>query len=276
MLLASVVVAAAVEAAWAGEWIVPGYGQFNDTVAAQWLLPEYGQVHDSAPAILVGAPSAFAYSATGTPTVTLPAHNEGDLLVLFTYHREDSPVPTCSVSGWTKVGSEVFIDLGAVGLSLAVFYKIAGASEGNPTATWDGSFSSGAMVQVYQNVDSAVVDQVAIDTGTDANTTSQTSTVQTQTDGAWIIMAAALDDDVTISAGTGGGTVDGQGGTATGSDAQIAIAHELIATAGADGFQLTCVAVEAWAYLAFAIKPTGAAEVPPAAPTRMTLLGIGP
>ncbi len=214
------------------------------------------------------AASAFAYSSTGAPAVTLPAHNEGDFLILFSYHREDSPVPdvsSISTAGWTRIdpgATPVFQDLGPTGLSLTAWYKFAGASEGNPTITWDDSYHSGAMVAVYRGVNTDTpLDGVTVGSTTNPNTNSATISATPNTDNAWLMGIWALDDDAVWTAGNGG-TVDAQGETASGSDAAIGIAHEAVPTAQAESFTVSGGDQDAQCSMSFVLKPaTGPQDV---------------
>lgn len=83
----------------------------------------------------VGAASAEATS------VTLPAHQAGDLLILFVL-RNGSTTPITPPAGWMVAGTATF---GAATASLQTVFKIA-ASSAETSGTWTGASLLGCVV----------------------------------------------------------------------------------------------------------------------------------
>ena len=84
----------------------------------------------------------IAQATSNTTSVTLPAHNVGDLLVMFAYRSSSNAVPTVP-AGWTTINAS-----GSANNSSALAYRIA---TGADTATgW--SNATQLVVQVYRGV----------------------------------------------------------------------------------------------------------------------------
>lgn len=88
-------------------------------------------------AVTYSAPTVGAGAATTSPatggTITLPAHSEGDRLVIFGgAQNQDTNIAATTISGFTRTGS---VCLGSGDVTMAVWTKEAGASEPNPTVT---------------------------------------------------------------------------------------------------------------------------------------------
>lgn len=96
-------------------------------------------------AITARAVGAWTATTTRNPTVTLPTHAAGDMLLVRIGWKSSTPttdVAVCNTSGWTKLGQ--FYDGGGAssngggGVLVAVFYKeAASAAETNPVVEFD-------------------------------------------------------------------------------------------------------------------------------------------
>lgn len=109
---------------------------------------------------------SYVGSATGSNTVTLPAHQTGDLFVAFAFRDGSSTAPT-NASDWTSVSTPSI----ALSCSARVSYKIAASgSEGNPTFT----NATSVVVHVYRD---AIYSSVTTDTGISTTVTYPAMTV---------------------------------------------------------------------------------------------------
>jgi hypothetical protein len=208
--------------------------------------------------------SALAYAAANSVTVTLPSHNEDDLLIFVAGNREDDPVPSIvtAPSGYTQQGSVHAYDAGQLGIAIAVFYKVAGASESNPTVEWNTGAARGVygVVHVYRGVDTSTPIDASAGGGTlaDATTCTPTGTLTTQTDGAMAISVVMQDDDTTLSLDTPQSfAIDQQSNTTSGSDWTQGIASRTVATAGGVTLPTWGGGNDAWCFESFALKPAG-------------------
>lgn len=206
--------------------------------------------------------SALVYAAADSTTVPLPSHVEGNLLIFVAGNREDLPVPAIVTppSGYTQIGTTHTYDAGQTGIAIAVFYKIAGASEGDPTVEWNTGAARGtyAVVHVVEGADPTTpMDAVAAVGDAIADATSVTpGSITTQTDGALAISIVTQDDNTTLSLDTPQTfTLDDQGNTSEGSDWTHGIATKTIPTAGAVTMPTWGGGNDAWAYESFAVKP---------------------
>ena len=96
-------------------------------------------------AISDGTAGAWVATTTRNPTVTLPAHSAGQMLLVRMGWKSATPttdVAVCNTSGWTKLGQ--YYDNGGAssngggGVLVAVFYKeAASSSETNPVIEFD-------------------------------------------------------------------------------------------------------------------------------------------
>ncbi len=96
-------------------------------------------------AISDGTAGAWVATTTRNPTVTLPAHSAGQMLIVRMGWKSSTPttdVALCATSGWTKLGQHYdgggVSANGAGGVLIAAFYKVAASSaETNPVIQFD-------------------------------------------------------------------------------------------------------------------------------------------
>lgn len=195
-------------------------------------------------------------AAAFTMDVTLPTHSEGEVIVLSFVHDYNSSaqILTSVSEGYTEL-----VELSISGLAHqgAVWYKIAGASEVNPTATYSlDSQEMACQASSYSGVDEVT----PIDTGASlwntedpGDTTVDSPSITTATDGAMFVSVATADENDTFTQPSGMSLV----GNLVFSNMVIASAYETIATAGATG-------VRAWVFaqntdeitaVSFALRP---------------------
>ena len=173
-------------------------------------------------------------AAAFTMPITLPTHSEGDVIILSFVHDYNSDAQTLtSVSeGYTELA-----DLSIAGLAHqgAVWYKVAGASESSPTATYSlDSQEMACQASSYSGVDSVT----PIDTGPSlwntedpGDTSVESPSITTVTDGALMVSVATADENDTFTQPAGMTLV----GNLIHVNMVIASAYETIASAGATG-----------------------------------------
>ena len=177
-------------------------------------------------------------NTTSTPAatmvVTLPSHSEGDVIILSFVHNYNSAVQalTAVSEGYTELAS---LAISGLGHQASIWYKKAGASEVNPTATYSASSQIMACTAAsYTGVD----DTVQIDVGPSlwttedpGDTTVIAPSVTTTLDGAMLVTIATADDNDVFTQPSGMTLVD----NLEFNSMTTASAYELIATAGATG-----------------------------------------
>jgi hypothetical protein len=166
--------------------------------------------------------------------VTLPSHSEGDVIILSFVHNYNSAVQalTAVSEGYTELAS---LAISGLGHQASIWYKKAGASEVNPTATYSASSQIMACTAAsYTGVD----DTVQIDVGPSlwttedpGDTTVIAPSVTTTLDGAMLVTIATADDNDVFTQPSGMTLVD----NLEFNSMTTASAYELIATAGATG-----------------------------------------
>jgi uncharacterized repeat protein (TIGR02543 family) len=92
-----------------------------------------------------------ANSATGT-TVAIPAHQAGDLIVIFAYNDASDDAPNMP-SGWTEIGT----GSGSAGNSSSLGYRVA-TSSGTTSGSWTSANATILSVSVFrgQNIVSPI------------------------------------------------------------------------------------------------------------------------
>jgi hypothetical protein len=177
-------------------------------------------------------------NTTSTPAatmvVTLPSHSEGDVIILSFVHNYNSAVQvlTAVSEGYTELAS---LAISGLGHQASIWYKKAGASEVNPTATYSASSQIIACTAAsYTGVD----DTVQIDVGPSlwttedpGDTTVIAPSVTTTLDGAMLVTVATADDNDVFTQPSGMTLVD----NLEFNSMTIASAYELISTAGTTG-----------------------------------------
>lgn len=150
--------------------------------------------------------SETTYAQTGSQsnhTITLPAHEEDDLIVIVAGWTESGVTPadlaSGTPSGWRKVAEVEAGNASAVGLAL--YSKIAASgSETNPAiGTFSNQTPLWAAVQVWEGPSSATEDDVGTtvqESGTDID-----SPALSVTDGNYLVIRGfVFDDDVSTEA----------------------------------------------------------------------------
>ena len=199
-------------------------------------------------------------NTTSTPAatmvVTLPSHSEGDVIILSFVHNYNSAIQvlTAVSEGYTELAS---LAISGLGHQASIWYKKAGASEVNPTATYSASSQIMAcLASSYSGVD----DTVQIDVGPSlwttedpGDTTVIAPSVTTTLDGAMLINVATADDNDAFTQPAGMTLVD----NLEFNSMTIASAYELIPTAGATGDKTWTFAqnTDEITAVAFALRP---------------------
>ena len=177
-------------------------------------------------------------NTTSTPAatmvVTLPTHSEGDVIILSFVHNYNSAVQalTAVSEGYTELAG---LAISGLGHQAAIWYKKAGASEVNPTATYSSSSQIMACIaSSYSGVDGTVQIDVGPSlwaTEDPGDTTVIAPSVTTTLDGAMLINVATADDNDAFTQPTGMTLVD----NLEFNSMTISSAYEVIPTAGATG-----------------------------------------
>lgn len=205
---------------------------------------------------------AFVASATTTSTpastmvVTLPTHSEGDVIVLAFVHNYDSAVQQLlSVSnGFTELA---MVSETGLGHQAAIYYKKAGASETNPTATYNNSTQIMACLAFSF---SGVGATTQIDAGPSVwntedpgDTTIDSPSITTVTDGAMLVVVATADDNDNFTQPAGTTLAD----NLQHNSIVVAAAYETIPTATATGVRTWTFAqnLDELSAVTFAIRP---------------------
>ena len=200
-------------------------------------------------------------NTTSTPAatmvVTLPSHSEGDVIILSFVHNYNSAVQalTAVSDGYTELAS---LAISGLGHQASIWYKKAGASEVNPTATYSASSQIMAcLASSYSGVDATVQIDVGPSLWTTedpGDTTVIAPSVTTTLDGAMLVNVATADDDDAFTQPSGMTLVD----NLEFNSMTTASAYELIATAGATGDKTWTFAqnTDEITAVSFALRPT--------------------
>jgi hypothetical protein len=177
-------------------------------------------------------------NTTSTPAatmvVTLPTHSEGDVIILSFVHNYNSAsqVLTAVSEGYTELAG---LAISGLGHQAAIWYKKAGASEVNPTATYSASSQIMACIaSSYSGVDGTVQIDVGPSLWTTedpGDTTVIAPSVTTTLDGAMLVNVATSDDNDAFTQPAGMTLVNNLEHVSL----TVASAYELISTAGATG-----------------------------------------
>lgn len=177
-------------------------------------------------------------NTTSTPAatmvVTLPTHSEGDVIILSFVHNYNSAsqVLTAVSEGYTELAS---LAISGLGHQAAIWYKKAGASEVNPTATYSSSSQIMAcLASSYSGVDGTVQIDVGPSLWTTedpGDTTVIAPSVTTTLDGAMLINVATADDNDAFTQPAGMTLVD----NLEFNSMTVASGYEDIVIAGATG-----------------------------------------
>lgn len=100
-------------------------------------------------------------SSSGVNSATMPAHQTGDLLLIYAF-RDGSTTPPTSVAGWTNI-----LTNGANSCSGAFRYKIA-TSSSEVTGTWTNA--TGLIVLVYRSTTGSITMSAAVTAGAASTT----------------------------------------------------------------------------------------------------------
>lgn len=125
----------------------------------------------------------YVASATGTTTATLPAHNVGDLVIVFAY-REGSTVPPTLPAGWTNITSGSLVSA-----AYRVGYRV---SDGTLTVVGTWTSAAAVVAMIYRGASS-----VGITNAVQTRTTSPVIYPALTITGSprWVIGFSASSDD---------------------------------------------------------------------------------
>jgi hypothetical protein len=187
--------------------------------------------------VAITYPSAVGAIQAGTssPQVPLlPAHVEGDLIILQVVSREDSPTPVHTVDDalYFQIGTTQFLDLGTSGIAQSLWYKFAlSDAESPPLVNCPSPNCLAVHAEVFRDVGAVVLDIAALE-GTVAAALQFTPGSPTPvTDGAWVISFVSSGGQNNLefdSGGDGGFTIHAHGSAWTtnqGGDASHGSAH---------------------------------------------------
>jgi len=210
------------------------------TVPAYQSFAEAKVVQDSADQVTVAKPAGVV---------------ENDLMVSVIVTDQDATAITCT--GWTAA-----IESYTLSVSVAVLYKVAGASEGSDyTFSWTGNQSAYAFImRITGHKVATPINVSSIDGATSASPTCPTATT-TKDDCLILRIFGADDDDITVDGGEPSGTtvITVDESAASGTTVSGGAAYESQLSAGATGaaaFALT--ASEQWVAATVAIESTDA------------------
>jgi hypothetical protein len=220
---------------------------------------------------------ALATTTTNSLTFTLPAGTAaGDLIVVHIGAGEDVPEPAyvSGMTGYALRGNKLFLDYGPGGVTQWIYWKVAGASEPNPSITInDGGGGLWGYAMAFTGVNqSDPFDLAAVSQNVESSSSATFTppSVQTQTDGSWVLSMVQTSDDNTtamLSGSEQGFTHIASGAsyeTTVGLDASFASAYRLISTAGTvtlPTWQQVNRSPDYWAWQTMALKAAGAVSV---------------
>lgn len=110
---------------------------------------------------------------------------EGNLLIAIGFGSNDAS--NGSITGWTQAVSAAYTDTPK---DVAIFYKIAGAAEGDVTLVWTGSTSSQLIIEEWTGIDGTPLDKTAF--------TDNTGAVEEKSSGTTAV--TTVDDELCIAA----------------------------------------------------------------------------
>jgi nitrogen fixation protein len=201
------------------------------------LVIDYYAAGEPIPPEFIAIGTASAVASGNLTNVALPTHAEGDLLLchVTSGHDEDN-----SMSGWTR---EFGLDNGTA-MQSEVFWKIAGASESNPTVTNGGDNFLLAHIASFRHID-ATTPIEDIDGTNGSATTTVTHTLVTAAGDARTLVALpnfADDDNTAFSTITNYTSPAGNyGETSLGNDGSLGLQYRRDVAAGDYG-PVTCTA----------------------------------
>ena len=221
---------------------------------------------------------AFVDASLGTNygsslTITLPTYAEDDLLLAFVGRGQNDPQDTWDDdggggNGWTRLVSN-YTSLGR-DEETAIFYKVAGASESNPTFTHGGNYNLTGIIASYRGGDTSSPFDVAYNNSNHYLFTLDDSTptppaITTATDGAVVIVMSHINNGQISVIGAPTNYTLRESNVDT--NANIMLADRTIASAGTEtpgAWNNTTSGdlSESHSYT-LAIKPAGAGPEPP-------------
>jgi len=218
---------------------------------------------------LFSVASSMSAAAATSVSVTLTSHATDDLIIIFGGGREDSPADSLAVSGYTAIGSQAFLDIGATGLTYHAWYKFAtSGAESNPTITGAGSATGGCFgySAVYRGVDKTTpLSGVTPLQGTNAASSTFTppSITPDSASTRLVVSGTASSDDNAhnSSAAPQGFTQQANLFTTTGLDITLAHHDKEVTQASAvtlPTYTQTTLGPDEWAYKTFVLRPAAA------------------
>lgn len=130
--------------------------------------------------------SSIIFVGQGTasgPSVAIPSHNVGDLLVMFAY-RDNNISPPTVPAGWTTISSS----MGASSNSSSLAYRIA---TGNDSGTGFAG-STGLIVQVYRGVSTSPIGANGVQQGASATAAYPALSLGVFDSSSWIVGFAGV------------------------------------------------------------------------------------
>jgi hypothetical protein len=207
---------------------------------------------------------AFSH-AYNNVTITLPAHQEGDYLVIHYQTQGSATVHTGPGGGWVQIGDQEVRSTTLIRTS--IWAKFAGPSEANPTFNLT-DVNKGGYAVAFRGVDTSTPqDATPVDVNTSSATSWQPAGITTATDGAWMLSFAACVSLSSLSLGTANGFTLRAGGddydTTRGASWGVGVATKEIATAGASTSPTwSAIVTGEWTAHSLALRPSAAAGPP--------------
>lgn len=211
-----------------------------------------------------GTTAGFGRTGNGNITATLPTGwSAGQLAILVLYSDQGSgSTPT----DWTQVSGSPW---GSSTPKLQAFYRFLQSGDSNPVTTISGSatnMSHVAAIATYNDVNTSTPIEVVGTASAGTGTPMTAGSIDTLTDGAWVLGLCGRGDNENASGQTFGGSATGvaerfDSGTSSGNDSQVSLYDKTIASYGATGNgSATTSTTDPWVSVLIALKP--APEVP--------------
>lgn len=192
---------------------------------------------------VVGTPTFSSTQASTTLTITLPAKQSGDYIVLLVGCGEDSPQPAVVTppSGFTAIGTIGFFDYGPGGITQHIYYKLSNGAEANPSITWNTGNSNGgglwalaavvrSTVGWHTTTPVTIVSQGIDTSGSTSNPAPPDFSIAAAGYGLHFLQSS--DDNTSTISTANGWTLRGGGATTDGTDGSIHVADQSFATSG--------------------------------------------
>ncbi|MGA1979396.1 MAG: LamG domain-containing protein [Sedimentisphaerales bacterium] len=208
-----------------------------------------------------------AQSSTVAITVPWPAHQAGDIALLFVESCGGQPVTLTTPAGFVNVtNSPQATGAGAAGTRLTVFWCRATSSSMSSPVVGDPGDHVYGRILTFRNVVATGDPWDVTQGGTKAaaSTTTTFGAVTTSVNNTLIVLAASRDNDSAAAAWSGwtnanlsGLTERSDGGTTSGNGGGVGVATGLKSTAGSTGQTTATVTSSVDGHMTIALKPVG-------------------